>query len=299
MLRVVPAGMTSISSAPSDTPPPATGSDVLSIDPGPQTRAWWFAQIWSHREVLSLLARTDFHVRYKRAAFGVVWAVAVPAIQATALAVVFSHFVRTSGGYSYAAYAIVGVLAWGYLSQTLAIASIAIVEAATLTDKLWFPRALLVLVPCLSNLPGLFVSFLLYLVALPIFGVPYALHTLLLIPALLLIVTFCVATSLILSALHVYYRDVRYLVQASLLVLFYVTPIAFPQTSLGRLGPWLSLNPLTGVINLFHLAAIGHAHLWSHGVAASLGVTVGVTIVLMAVGIEVHRRRDRLFVDLL
>src|SRR5438067_2484171 len=81
---------------------------------------------------------------------------------------------------------------------------------------------------------------------LPALAVPYGLHTLLLIPAILLAVAFATALSMVLAALHVYFRDVRYLVQAGLLVLFYLTPIAYPQRIVGSLGPWMDFNPLTG-----------------------------------------------------
>jgi ABC-2 type transport system permease protein len=272
---------------------------VLSIDARPQRLSAWLGDVWAHREVLGMLARSDFHVRYKRASFGVLWAVAVPAIQAAALAVVFSHFVRTAGGFSYSAYAISGVLAWGYVALTVGTGSIAIVEGSGLTDKVWFPRALLVLVPCLANLPGLLISFILFLVALPILGGSFGVHTLALIPAIVLLVSFCTALCLVLSALHVYFRDVKYLVQAALLVLFYVTPIAYPQNSLGGLATWVSLNPMTGIANLFHLAAVGNPHLWTSDLGLSVAVSAIVTIALLAVAIDVHRRRDRLFVDLL
>lgn len=246
-----------------------------------------------------MLARTTFQVRYKRASFGIIWAVAVPGVQAAALAVVFSHFVRTRAGYSYPAYAVAGVLAWAYIGQVLPVAGTAIVDAATLTDKLWFPRSLLVFVQCLANLPGLVISMILFVLALPIMGASIALHTLLVIPAIVLMVAFCTALSMLLAATHVYFRDVRYILQALLLVLFYLTPIAYPQRSLGHIGPWMVVNPFTGIANLFHLAAVGHPGLWTPNLGVSLAVTAGVTIVLAAVACEVQRRYDRLFVDLL
>ncbi len=246
-----------------------------------------------------MLARKQFHVRYKRASFGVLWAVAVPAVQATALALVFSHFVHAHGGFSYPAYVVVAVLAWSYFAATLATGSMAIVDGSSMTDKLWFPRSILPLAECLANLPGLIISIVLFLILLPVLGVAYGLHTLFLIPAVILLVAFSTALSLVLSALHVYFRDVRYLVQAALLVLFYLTPIAYPQRSVGGLSRWLNFNPLTGMVNLFHLAAVGHPSLWAPTLTTSVAVTVGLTIVLLVVALEAHRRHDRLFVDLL
>lgn len=278
---------------------PVTAPEVTCIDPRPRTRGEWLADLWSHREVLVMLASKQFHVRYKRASFGVLWAVAVPAVQAAALAIVFSHFVRVRSGFSYPAYTVVAVLAWGYVAATLSTASVAIVEGSGMTDKLWFPRSILPLAEALANIPGILISVVLFLILLPVLGVSYGLHTLLLIPAVLLLIAFTTALTMVLSALHVYFRDVRYLVQAALLVMFYITPIAYPQRNVGRLGPWMDFNPLTGLMNLFHLAGVGHAGLWSTHVTRSVIVTLIATVILAAVAIEVHRRYDRLFVDLL
>lgn len=271
----------------------------VRIGPAPQTRREWLLNQWTYREVLLMLARKQFHVRYKRASFGVLWAIAVPAIQAGTLAVVFRHFVRPHLGYNYPAYVVAAVLGWGYLNQCLATGSVAIVDGSNLADKLWFPRSILVISECFANIPGLVISIVLLLVLLPVFGVGFAPHTLWLIPAVLLLVVFCAVVCLALSALHVYFRDVRYLVQAGLLVIFYLTPVAYPQQRLGHLGALLDFNPLTGLANLFHLAAVGRPELWAIGLTRSIAVTVGVTLVLAVVALEAQRRHDRLFVDLL
>jgi ABC-type polysaccharide/polyol phosphate export permease len=271
----------------------------LTIEPRPSSRREWLAEQWAHRGVLSILARSDFHVRYKRASFGVLWAVAVPAVQAAALAVVFSRFVPVNEGFSYAAFAVSGVLAWGYFAPTLAIGSTAIVEGSDLADKVWFPRAILVLVPCLANLPGLLVAIALFLVVLPAFGEGFGPHTALLVPATLLLVCFTTALSMVLAALHVYFRDVRYLVQAALLVLFYLTPVVYPPTAIGDLSTWLDLNPMTGVVNLFHWGAVGNPDAWANGVATSIAISVAATVALAVIAMEAHRRHDRLFIDLL
>jgi len=275
------------------------GRRVMIVEPGAIARRGWLREVWSYRALLSILARSDFHTRYKRASFGVLWAVAVPAIQAAALAVVFSRFVPVGGEFSYAAFAVSGVLAWAYFGQTLGTASTAIVEGSDLADKVWFPRALLVFVPCLANLPGLVISLVIYVGILPLLGGSIGLHTLLLIPAGILLVVFTSSLSMVLAALHVYFRDVRYLVQAALLVLFYLTPIVYPQTAVGALGPWLDLNPLTGVANLFHWGAVGTPEAWSTSAVRSIAIAVAATLGLLVAAIEIHRRRDRLFVDLL
>jgi lipopolysaccharide transport system permease protein len=272
---------------------------VLDLGPEPATRPAWLATMWDHRQVIYVLARKDFHVRYKRASFGVAWALAVPALQATVLIVVFSRLIRPIGhGVPYGAYVLSGIFPWTYLSTTLPPGSTSIVDGVGLTDKVWFPRAILPLIPCLSGLVGLMISMVLILIGAPLLGSPPTLSLLLLIPACLLLVMITMGICLVSSAMQVYFRDVRFIVGAAMMVWMYATPIMYPESAIGHLAKFTDLNPMTGVITLFHLAVVGQAasnRSWHWSVAFS----VAVTAVLLAVGLEVQRRYDRVFVDLL
>jgi lipopolysaccharide transport system permease protein len=242
-----------------------------------------------------MLARKDFQVRYKRASLGILWAVAVPLIQAAVLAVVFSKLVRVPTALPYAPLVFSGVVVWSYFSGATSTTVSSIVDGAGLTDKVWFPRVLLPIVPCLANLVGFGVSLAALLVIAPLLGAPITPWILVLVPAALLMVAFTVALGLVLSALDVYFRDVKFLVTATLVVWIYITPVVYPASALGRFGRWLDFNPMTGVIDLFHLAVLGPVEPWHRAVT----VTGVVTVALFVVGIELHRRYDRLFVDLL
>jgi lipopolysaccharide transport system permease protein len=266
---------------------------VLELDSRPESRRAWLAEFWAHREVLDMLARKDFQVRYKRASFGVVWAVAVPLVQAGIMAVVFSRVIRIGAGPNFAVFVMGGVIAFSYFNSVIFAGATSIVEAATLTDKVWFPRALLVVVPALSNLVGLAVTLAVLLGVMPLFGVPMGAQLLIFIPATVLLIALSIGFSLVLSALYVYFRDVKFIVQAALLVWIYVTPILYPQHLLRSIGPWLDANPLTGVVIMFHMATVGSEGPWIRPVV----ISVAATIVLLLVGIEAQRKHDRLFVD--
>jgi ABC-type polysaccharide/polyol phosphate export permease len=272
-----------------------TALPVEQIDNRPDTWRSWTKAMWDHRNVLSMLARADFHVRYKRATLGVAWAVAVPVIQAVVLAVVFSRIIRVATSASFGAYVLAGVLAWSYFAGTVNTGATSIVDGANLTDKVWFPRAMLPIVPALANLVGLVVSLAALVVALPLLKAHFGPRLLLLPLACVLLFAFTAAVSLVLSALHVYFRDVKFLVQAALLIWFYVTPIAYPKSLLRGLAPVVDFNPMTGIVTMFQVAVVGPQPHWVRAVV----VAVAFTVVLMVIAVEAHRRHDRLFVDLL
>lgn len=268
---------------------------LLELDAGSASRREWIGSLWDHRGVIWVLSRKDFQARYKRASLGVLWAVSVPLLQAVVMIVVFSHFIRVHTGISYAAFVLSGILTWSYVALVVPQATTAIVDGTALTDKLWFPRAILSIVPCLSNLVGLGISMCILLIAVPVLGVDPGLHLLLLVPACLLLVVFLMSLTMVLSAMNVYFRDVRFIVLAALTVWMYSTPIMYPKSAVGSLGQWLDFNPMTGIISLFHIAVAGQDGSWTRALLVSL-LTTGV---LLVAAIEVHRRHDRLFVDLL
>ena len=278
-----------------DIPAP-TSVPVLDIGPQPEGLRHWFGEMWAHRDVISILARKDFQVRYKRASFGVLWAVLLPIVQGAIFIIVFS---RVGGKafshqpFNYSAYVLAGTMAFGYFGSSLAPASTAIVDGASFTDKVWFPRAVLPLAPTLGNLVSLLISMVILVVAVPIVHAHLALRILWIIPGCLLLVAFTTALGLLTSALHVYFRDVKFIVQAVLLVWMYVTPIVYPAHVLHHIGPWLDYNPVTGIVAIFQYAAAGPFGPMLRGIL----ISVGATIVLFIAAVEAHRRHDRLFVD--
>jgi ABC-type polysaccharide/polyol phosphate export permease len=267
----------------------------MVVDGSPMSVRQFFRTMWLHREVMSILARKDFQVRYKRASFGVLWAVAMPLLQGVVMIVVFSHFIRAQGDFSYTMLVLAGTLGWGYFGLTINAATTAIVDGSTFTDKVWFPRALLTMAPVLGNLVSLAAAMLIALVAVPIVGAPMTARLVLLLPACVLLFAFTTALTLVTSAAYVYFRDVKFIVQAAVLVWFYVTPILYPIGLLGTLGPWLKWNPMTGIVTLFQTATAGNVG----PVAVPTLISVGFTVVLFVAAVAIHRRHDRLFVDLL
>jgi ABC-type polysaccharide/polyol phosphate export permease len=273
---------------------PSDSHTTLVLRGEPTSFLPWIREIWLYRHVTWILSRKDFQTKYKRASFGIVWAVVLPLLQGIVFVVLLTRIGKFSNiGYSYPAYVLSGNLAWSYFATVWASATTAIVDNSGMTDKVWFPRSIVVFVPTISNLFGLGTSMIILLGVIPIVHAHYAWRTLVLIPAIILIILFTLGLSLVTSALHVYYRDVKFIVQASVLLWFYVTPVIYPAHALGFIGPWLELNPMTGVIGLFQFAAAGNFGPMLY----SVSISVVVTLALLAIGLHAHRRYDRLFVD--
>ena len=258
------------------------------------------AATWRSRSLISILARKDFFVRYRRATFGMIWAAALPLMQAMVLAFIVSRFVKfdTNGGAiggSYVAFVLSGTVPWQCFAGMLNGGSTSIVDGANLSAKIYFPRIVLPLANGLTAAYGLVLSIVAVFAVSLITGVDLGPDVLYIVPGILLGLWLGASFAVVLSALHVYFRDVRYLVQAALLVWVYLTPVIYPLSFIGDARKFIMVNPMTGVVELYRAATVGAEAGWEWAVLWSVCWCVVLTIF----GLFLHRRFDRVFVDLL
>jgi lipopolysaccharide transport system permease protein len=254
--------------------------------------------IIAHRGLIATLARKDFFVRYRRAALGVLWAVGLPLIQAGVLTVIFTYVFHLplKGDIPRGVFMFTGITAYNFFSTSIVSASTSIVDGSGLSSRIYFPRAVLPLETVIANAYALMFSIIVLLVLTLSLGVGVGWHTLLLVPAVLLDILFTASAALVLSALHVFFRDVRYIVQAVLLALFYMTPIIYPLAlAPPRLRNVVIWNPLAGIVELFRYSIGGADPQW----ATAALISTGWTAALLTLAIYLHTKWDRIFVDLL
>ncbi len=243
-----------------------------------------------------MLATKDYKSRYRSAALGIAWSVFLPLIQAAVLTVVFSLVLQLDADpYPYPAFVLAGTTAWSYFNQSLTAGSTTIVDQSGIAGKLYFPRMILPAVPAMGNGISLGISVLIATVVSLALGVRPGWH-LLALPlavAVVFLLAFLAAASL--TVLHVYSRDVRYLVAAGVPILFYVTPVIYkPELADAHGLRWvLDLNPVTGAVLLFRWCLLGDIP----GLGRSLISTIAWIVVLAVVALAVYQRHERTAVD--
>lgn len=273
---------------------PRQAPEELSLSAGWSSPVALIRDIYRTRELLSTLARRDFFVRYRRAAFGIGWSVMLPIVQAVTLAVVLGRVTNLKVEH-YPLFILSGITAWTYFLGTLTAGSTSIVDNSALSSRIYFPRAVLPLAVCGSNIFGLAISLVVLLAGVLIAGAGVGLHTLLIVPAVALLVAVTAGFVLLLSAAHVYFRDTRYAVQAASFAWFYVTPVFYPLDLLhGWVRQLVEINPVTGPVGLFHAAALGTPVSWLPVAWSCLWA-----VALLGAALVAHSRYDRLFADLL
>ncbi len=258
--------------------------------------------VWASRQLISVLARKDFLVRYRRTSLGLLWAVILPAVQAIVLGIVFSHFVGgagargVAGGRSvgYAVFVFAGMVPWSFFNAAVAAGGTAVVDGTGLARRIYFPRLVLPLVAVgTATFPLLVTTGILLLLQLTL-GPDIGWRTLWVLPGMALAVGAATAVSVLVSAAHVYVRDLRYGVGAGLLMLFYLTPVIYPLDRVpDSLGRALALLPGAGPVELFRLSVGAADDRWVTCVLSTLTWTVVVGVL----GFALHCARDRVLAD--
>lgn len=257
--------------------------------------------VWRSRDLSVTLAAQDYRSRYRSASLGLLWSVLMPLVQGTVIAVVFSNLIGGGQARAYVPYVLVGVMTYGYLSSSITTASTSIVDSAAIAGRIYFPRLLLPMIAPSANLPALLIS--LAVAELVVLAAGNGVHPeLLLLPVAVVVAwAFVTLVGALLTMLHVYSRDVRYLVQAALMALFYGTPIIYMLEAPGGGGqalpdalvPFVVGNPLTGIVQLVRLCLTGEAAY----VGPALAVTAGWLVVLAVAVPVVYSRQERVACD--
>lgn len=215
---------------------------------------------WLERRVLvAALVRRSLIARYRGTSLGFLWSFLHPALLFVAYALVFGVYVRLDVE-RYPAFLCAGLLPWTWFAQSVANGTTSILGDAPFVRQGCFSAAVPPVVLALAT----FVNFLLGLpvlvVVLLTLGAPPT-PWLALAPVVAAIqLLFVTGVSLGLGALCVRYRDTIQLVQATLPILFLLTPVAYPFQVVPEPWAWLvRLNPLAHLIEAWRDVLLGHA----------------------------------------
>jgi lipopolysaccharide transport system permease protein len=209
--------------------------------------------LWRYRELLYFLIWRELKVRYKQAVIGVGWALVQPTLAALVFALIFGRLAKlpTQGDTPYLLFALAGMTCWAYVSTAVTTASQSLVTDETLLRKVYFPREVIPLGAIGAALVDFGPALVVLLIVAGLFGEWPALSWIALPVLVLILVATATAVGLALSALNVYYRDVKHAVPFLLQMGLFASAVVFPLSLLTE--PWATVygiaNPVAGTID--------------------------------------------------
>lgn len=217
-----------------------------------------------HHELLGLVVRRELKARYKDSSLGFLWSLIKPLTLLLIYYVAIGQFLGAARGIAdFAIFILAGMTLWNLFGETAHLGTTSIVQNSGLIKKVYFPREIFPLAAAGSALFNFVVQFgVLLLATLALGRFPASWTLLYAIPGFLIVLVYGLAVALFMSAVNVYLRDIQYLIEVALMVLFWASPIVYAWSFVVRsgetMGAWVSqvylLNPITIAILAFQRA---------------------------------------------
>jgi lipopolysaccharide transport system permease protein len=269
---------------------------ITVLQPPGRWSALRLGELWHYRDLLYILAWRDVKVRYKQALLGAAWAVLQPLVMMGIFTLLFSRIANVpTGGIPYPVFAFVALVPWTMFASATAGSGNSLVGNQNLVSKVYFPRLVIPAGAVLAWIPDFVIGSGILFVIMAVFGFVPPVTAVLLPLVMVATMIASISVGVWLSALNVAYRDVQYVVPFLIQAWLFITPVAYPTTSVPEGFRWLTgLNPMSWVIDVSRWALLGTSASW-----AIVDLSIATTLILLVSGLYYFRRVEQFFADVI
>lgn len=260
----------------------------------------WLQNVYALRYALKHMLLKDFRVRYRNMSLGVIWSILNPLIMLSILHILFTYIYPQRGIDHFPIFLLAGLVCYNMLNLTVPAATSCIMDNASIVKKVSFPKFLLPISIALSQTLHILIQLLLVFTFALVQKLPCTIYWLW-VPFIILVeLVFVLGLSMVTSALNVYFRDVRYMVDNSLAVLFWLSPVFYPLSAVTEYSRWwvslsYQFNPLAGCIDAMRQSIL-YAN---HPDPIAFGLATVISLFIFSFGLFLFRRMEPVFPDLI
>ena len=250
-----------------------------------------FKELFQYREFLATSVHKDIRGKYKGSFLGILWSFINPLLTTIIYTIIFSVLLKSTQEH-YVVFVIIGVLPWTWFTNTMSMTNTYLANGGII-KKVYFPREILSISVVTSGLINYLISCIIILLFVIFSGIGLSWNILFL--PLILIVQYVLQLGifLIISSIDVYVRDLEYIVNFFVQMLFYATPILYSVDMFGKWKWLLQLNPLTTIIGSYR-------DIFYYKTAPnflSLGLVFIVSCVILTIGVLVFKKLEKGFAE--
>jgi ABC-type polysaccharide/polyol phosphate export permease len=238
-----------------------------------------------YKFLLTNLIAKDFKIRYRNMSLGVFWSLLNPLVMMAVLTLVFSTFLRNPTP-DFPLFVLIGIVTFNFFSMGWMIGTTSITDNAGLIKRVPVPREVMPVATVLSVFVHILFQIGLLIGIVLLFGKGINIYWVWMPILWGFLIVFVCGLAFLFSAINVYLRDARYVVESATTVLFWLIPIFYPLTYVPQqyLGLYLS-NPVAAVI-------VGSRNVLLEGSSPSLLLMARLAVVsfiTLALGLFVFR----------
>ena len=219
------------------------------------------------------LVHRDFVKKYKRTILGIAWSMFSPLLSLLVMRLVFTRLLGSSIEH-YTIYLFSGQLVFSFFNDSTNEGMMSLLDNSDIFTKVNVPKYLFLFSRNISSLINFGLTMMIYFLFVAADGIPVTWKYLMLLYPVACLVIFNLGVGLIISALYVFFRDIRYLYNIFTMLLMYLSAIFYSIEDFPQIGRNLFLlNPIYLYIRYFrkivledtiptlqfHLLALGYA----------------------------------------
>ncbi|MDR1901929.1 MAG: ABC transporter permease [Treponema sp.] len=255
-----------------------------------------------YRDLIAMFFVRDFTSIYKQTILGPLWHIINPLCSTVVYAFIFGNLARMgTGNIPYLLFYYGGTMLWTFFSNCLNGAAGIFLNNAGVFSKVYFPRLTVALSIIFSAVAKMLIQFAILL----IFFVYYAVkgnsinpswHVLLFPLLVVWLAMLGAGCGMIFSALTTKYRDLNHLLGLVIQLAMYVTPVVYPLSQVPeKFFFFFYINPVSAPMEIFRIWFYGSGSLPYQMILSSIGITA----LIMLLGLGLFTRTERNFVDVI
>ena len=252
-----------------------------------------FKELYRYRELLKTSIQKEIRGKYKGSILGVLWSFLNPLLMVVVYAIVFPYLMRMTQD-NYLVFLIVGVIPWVFFTNVVTSGCNCVWINGNIIKKVYFPREILPISVVGAGLVNFAISCIIILIFCLFSGIGFSINLLWLPVIAIVQCMLSLGMLFILSAINVYVRDIEYLVQFIMNLVFYATPIIYNVSIFPAKFRWvLYLNPLAHLIDAYR--AIFYYKTMPN--LTSLGIVGLISFVVLVLGYLIFKRMEKGFAE--